>query len=169
MADTFLYYLYSLAGTSIVLTLVTAATLLKECFGTRYKAIVLITVMLLISKIAEMVLCGSQHIIVKANKVHDENPDATWPPDGLQTALNFQLCSNAVYEIFTSLAYSVLAFYYFKMAKEMPDILAGIEVRETDTQVYRDVYFWVRFINVFFPVAENICAYVFLKGFNFGN
>jgi hypothetical protein len=55
-----------------------------------------------------------------------------------------------------------LAFYYFKMAKEMPEILAGIEIRETDTKVYRDVYFWVKVSNVLFPVCENICADVFL-------
>lgn len=61
MPGLFFYYLYSLAGTSTVLTVVTTITLLKECFSTRYKAIVSITVMLLLSKIAEMVLCESQH------------------------------------------------------------------------------------------------------------
>ena len=81
--------------------------------------------------------------------------------------MDSQLSSNAAFEIFTSFAYSTLAFYYHKLAVEMPDVVAGIDIEEKDTNRRRNVYFWIRVANIVFPVLEAISAAIFILDYHY--
>lgn len=134
---------FSEAITCSLLVVIQSYTLYKALTGNRYKAVLIIEGMLLISNIGY--LLEGVALLMEDKKRADKTVDDFWS--------NVAAIGEAIGDMSSSLAYWQLAIYYLKIARNTPRIIAG---HFDQVESFKTI-FWVGIVlNTIFPLMEAV-------------